>query len=95
MRRVGVIVTRRVLVIVVVMTGAGFAGSMVGVNVVGSRVGMGACVGVAWSVPRGKSINVGSAWVGGAARTVRGTIVGVAGRSSRLGRTMKLILPTQ
>ena len=81
------------MVTVVVMSGAGLVRSSVGVG--GSRVGIGACVGVDCKVPRGKFISVGDPRVGGAARTVRATRVGVACRSVKPGRTKKLILPTQ
>lgn len=56
----------RVTVIVVVIdrVGAGFVRSTVGVIVGGSRVGIGACVGVEINVPFGTLMNVGNAWVG-------------------------------
>ncbi len=82
MRRVGVMVTRSVPVIVALAVGAGFVRSTVGVTVGGSRVGIGACVGVASRMPPGKLRKVGCA--GGSvitgASVLRGIIVGVGAR---------------
>jgi hypothetical protein len=82
-------------VAVIVSVGAGFVKSTVGVSVGNSRVGIGAWVGVATSVPPGRLMNVGGACVGVGARVGRTSAVGVGARWSRLGRTRRLIVPAQ
>ena len=97
MRRVGVSVTVRVKLIVAVidMVGAGLVKSTVGVSVAGSRVGIGAWVGVDTKVPLGTLIKVGRTWVGVGASVAGARKVGVAGRSSSDGRTNQLAVPAQ
>lgn len=51
------------MVVVTDKVGAGFVKSTVGVSVGGSRVGIGACVGVEINVPFGKLMNVGATGV--------------------------------
>lgn len=96
-RRVGVSVSVRVKLTVVVTdaVGAGLVRSTVGVSVAGSRVGIGACVGVEISVPFGRLINVGTAWVGVATNVGEEIIVAVAGRALNEGRIIMLANPTQ
>lgn len=93
MRRVGVIVGRAPADVKVTL-GAGFVKSTVGVSVGGSRVGIGACVGVATSEPRGKVRIVGGGCVAVATWVGRATNVGVGGRCKE-GRTSKLNVPAQ
>ena len=76
-----------------VSAGAGLVRSTVGV-IVGSRVGIGACVGVASSVPGGRLMNVGAACVGVATSVGRTSSVGVE-RCTSIGRTTMLSVPTQ
>ncbi len=89
-RRVGV----RVKFVVVVM-GAGLVKSTVGVTVAGSRVGIGAWVGVDTNVPLGTLMNVGSTWVGVGTRVGGTMTVGVGGRSNNDGRMNQLTVPAQ
>ncbi len=91
-RRVGIKVEARVPVIVSVartvpvsvplIVGAGLVRSTVGVSVGVSRVGMGACVGVAISVPRGRLMSVGGPIVADGAVVGITATVGVAGRGN-------------
>ncbi len=74
-RRVGVRIT--VSVVVTEIVGAGFVRSTVGVIVGGSRVGIGAWVGVEINVPLGRFINVGITCVGVAINVGTATCVAV------------------
>lgn len=103
MRRVGVTVTRvpvivnvarTVLVIVPAIVGAGLVRSMVGVSVGVSRVGIGACVGVAINVPRGRLMSVGGPIVADGAVVGITATVGVAGRGND-ARIIVLTSPAQ
>lgn len=87
-------VARTVPVIVPLIVGGGFVRSTVGVSVSVSRVGIGACVGVAINVPRGRMINVGGAGVGDGAVVGITATVGVAGRVND-ERIIALKNPTQ
>jgi len=67
----------------------------VGVAVGSSRVGIGACVGVASKVPGGTKMSVGGGCVGEAPQ-LNGVIgVGVGARCTRLGRINRLNVPAQ
>ncbi len=71
-----------------------FVSSTVGVCD-GSRVGIGACVGVGGKVPPGKLMNVGGGLVGVPSNTVRVITVGVGARGTKLWRTKMLNVPAQ
>ncbi len=74
-RRVGV--RDKPFVAVIDTVGAGFVKSTVGVSVAGSRVGIGACVGVEISVPLGRLMKVGNTCVGVGINVGKTTWVGV------------------
>ena len=79
----------------VVVIGAGFVRSTVGVSVDGSRVGIRACVGVASNIPAGTWMSVGGPRIGLAAAVTCVIYVGVGGRSSTNGRAAILTVPAQ
>lgn len=65
------------------------------VGVGSSRVGIGACVGVASNLPGGKGMMVGGGRVGVNPKNAGVTSVGVGGRGTRLERTRMLTVPAQ
>lgn len=87
-------VTEGVTKTVPVMGTVGQLPNKVGVAV-GSRVGMGACVGVAGGLPVGKIKKVGGGKVAVGARVDVGIKVAVGERCSNMGRTSKLAVPPQ
>lgn len=100
MRRVGVrvaVAEPRVTMpggVRVPVIGRVFVSSTVGVCV-GSRVGIGACVGVGSKVPPGKLMNVGGGLVAVDSNAARVMTVGVEARCPRLGRIKMLTVPAQ
>jgi len=85
----------KLIVAVINTVGAGLVKSTVGVSVAGSRVGIGAWVGVDTNVPLGTLIKVGRTWVGVGASVAGAMKVGVGGRSKSEGRMSQLAIPAQ